>query len=372
MLSRTSLLHRAGTAVRMLRPMSEAKQHSVDKRDTTGLLCNDKDAGQVLVDSFGRKHTYLRISLTEKCSLRCVYCMPEEGVPLTPNEKLLSSDEIVQLASLFVTFGVTKIRLTGGEPLVRKDAVSIIERLAKIPQLEVLGITTNGLVLSKKIPDLKNAGLTHVNISLDSLVPEKFEFLARRRGWHVVRKSIDDALAAGFDSVKINCVVMKGINEDELVDFVKLTETNNVEVRFIEYMPFDGNKWSRQKLVPFESMLSTIKKELPFLERQEDEPNHTSKLFRVPGWTGKIGFITSMTEHFCGTCNRLRITADGNLKVCLFGGDEVSLRDAIRGKATPDELLSLIGSAVLRKKFSHAGMDKLSTLRNRPMILIGG
>ncbi|XP_054922498.1 molybdenum cofactor biosynthesis protein 1 isoform X2 [Dermacentor andersoni] len=321
MLSRTSLLHRAGTAVRMLRPMSEAKQHSVDKRDTTGLLCNDKDAGQVLVDSFGRKHTYLRISLTEKCSLRCVYCMPEEGVPLTPNEKLLTSDEIVQLASLFVSFGVTKIRLTGGEPLVRKDAVSIIERLAKIPQLEVLGITTNGLVLSKKIPDLKNAGLTHVNISLDSLVPQKFEFLARRKGWHVVRKSIDDALAAGFDSVKINCVVMKGINEDELVDFVKLTETN---------------------------------------------------LFRVPGWTGKIGFITSMTEHFCGTCNRLRITADGNLKVCLFGGDEVSLRDAIRGKATPDELLSLIGSAVLRKKFNHAGMDKLSTLRNRPMILIGG
>ncbi|XP_065293148.1 molybdenum cofactor biosynthesis protein 1-like isoform X2 [Dermacentor albipictus] len=372
MLSRTSLLHRAGTAVRMLRPMSEAKQHSVDKRDTTGLLCNDKDTGQVLVDSFGRKHTYLRISLTEKCSLRCVYCMPEEGVPLTPHEKLLTSDEIVQLASLFVSFGVTKIRLTGGEPLVRKDAVSIVERLAKIPQLEVLGITTNGLVLSKKIPDLKNAGLTHVNISLDSLVPQKFEFLARRKGWHVVRKSIDDALAAGFDSVKINCVVMKGINEDELVDFVKLTETNNVEVRFIEYMPFDGNKWSRQKLVPFERMLSTIKKELPFLERQNDEPNHTSKLFRVPGWTGKIGFITSMTEHFCGTCNRLRITADGNLKVCLFGGDEVSLRDAIRGQATQDELLSLIGSAVLRKKFSHAGMDKLSTLRNRPMILIGG
>lgn len=356
----------------MLRPMSQAKQHSVDKRDATDLVLNDKDAGQVLVDTFGRKHTYLRISLTEKCSLRCVYCMPEEGVPLTPKEKLLTSDEIVQLASLFATFGVTKIRLTGGEPLVRKDAVSIIERLAKIPQLEVLGITTNGLVLSKKITDLKNAGLTHVNISLDSLVPAKFEFLARRKGWHVVRKSIDDALAAGFDSVKINCVVMKGINEDELVDFVKLTETNNVEVRFIEYMPFDGNKWSRQKLVPFECMLSTIKKELPLLERQEDGPNHTSKLFRVPGWTGKVGFITSMTEHFCGTCNRIRITADGNLKVCLFGGHEVSLRDAIRGKATPDELMSIIGTAVLRKKFSHAGMDKLSTLKNRPMILIGG
>ncbi|KAH8021202.1 hypothetical protein HPB51_013303 [Rhipicephalus microplus] len=214
---------------------------------------------------------------------KCVYCMPEEGVPLTSSEKLLTSDEIVQLASLFVTFGVNKIRLTGGEPLVRKDAVNIIESLAKIPQLTVLGITTNGLVLSKKISDLRKAGLTHVNISLDTLVPEKFEFLARRKGWHVVRKSIDDALATGFDSVKVNCVVMKGINEDELVNFVKLTESNNLEVRFIEYMPFDGNKWSRQKLVPFERMLAVIKQEWPMLERHEDGPNHTSKHYESIG-----------------------------------------------------------------------------------------
>ncbi|XP_037281166.2 molybdenum cofactor synthesis 1 isoform X1 [Rhipicephalus microplus] len=363
---------RASPALRIFRHMARAMQHSVGTSDTTGLVRNDRDGARVLVDTFGRKHTYLRISLTEKCSLRCVYCMPEEGVPLTSSEKLLTSDEIVQLASLFVTFGVNKIRLTGGEPLVRKDAVNIIESLAKIPQLTVLGITTNGLVLSKKISDLRKAGLTHVNISLDTLVPEKFEFLARRKGWHVVRKSIDDALATGFDSVKVNCVVMKGINEDELVNFVKLTESNNLEVRFIEYMPFDGNKWSRQKLVPFERMLAVIKQEWPMLERHEDGPNHTSKLFKVPGWTGKIGFITSMTDHFCGTCNRIRITADGNLKVCLFGGHEVSLRDALRGKASTDELLNIIGSAVLRKKFSHAGMDKLSTLKNRPMILIGG
>ncbi|XP_049272945.1 molybdenum cofactor biosynthesis protein 1 [Rhipicephalus sanguineus] len=373
MLLRASVLRRVDQAVRILRTMSQAKQYcSADKKDTTGIESSGKDAGGVLVDSFGRKHTYLRISLTEKCSLRCVYCMPEEGVPLTPKEKLLTADEIVQLASLFAAFGVNKIRLTGGEPLVRKDAVSIIESLAKIPQLNALGMTTNGLVLSKKIADLRNAGLTHLNISLDTLVPEKFEFLARRKGWHVVRKGIDDALAAGFDSVKVNCVAMKGINEDELVNFVKLTESNNLEVRFIEYMPFDGNKWSRQKLVPFERMLSIIKKELPTLERQEDGPNHTSKIFKVPGWTGKVGFITSMTEHFCGTCNRIRITADGNLKVCLFGGHEVSLRDALRGNASSDELLSLIGSAVQRKKFSHAGMDKLSTMKNRPMILIGG
>lgn len=187
-----------------------------------------------------------------------------------------------------------------------------------------------------------------------------------------MRKSIDDALTGGFDSVKVNCVVMKGINDDELVDFVRLTESNDIEVRFIEYMPFDGNKWSKKKLVPFEQMLSAIRKQWPELERGQDDANHTSKVFRVPGWAGRIGFITSMTEHFCGTCNRLRITADGNLKVCLFGGHEVSLRDALRRPASTDELLSIIGSAVLKKKFSHAGMDKLSSMKNRPMILIGG
>uniref|UniRef100_A0A131Y278 Molybdenum cofactor biosynthesis protein 1 n=1 Tax=Ixodes ricinus TaxID=34613 RepID=A0A131Y278_IXORI len=330
------------------------------------------EPAKVLTDSFGRKHSYLRISLTEKCNLRCVYCMPEEGVPLTPNEKLLSSDEIVHLANLFATFGVKKVRLTGGEPLVRKDTLDIVEKLSQIPQLETLGMTTNGLVLSRKLPDLKKAGLTHLNISLDTMVPARFEFLARRKGWQVVRKSIDQALEMGFQSLKINCVVMKGINEDELVDFVRLTELNDLEIRFIEYMPFDGNKWSTKKLVSFEDMLSIIKKELPDLERCQDEPNHTSKIFRVPGWMGRVGFITSMTEHFCGTCNRLRITADGNLKVCLFGNHEVSLRDALRSKVSSDELLSIIGSAVMRKKFKHAGIEELSTLKNRPMILIGG
>lgn len=327
---------------------------------------------KVLTDSFGRKHSYLRISLTERCNLRCVYCMPEEGVPLTPNEKLLSSDEIVHLATLFATFGVNKVRLTGGEPLVRKDTLDIVEKLSRIPQLETLGMTTNGLVLSRKLADLKKAGLTHLNISLDTMVPAKFEFLARRKGWQVVRKSIDQALEIGFQSLKINCVVMKGINEDELVDFVRLTELNDLEIRFIEYMPFDGNKWSTKKLVSFEDMLSIIKKDLPDLERCQDEPNHTSKIFRVPGWMGRVGFITSMTEHFCGTCNRLRITADGNLKVCLFGNHEVSLRDALRSNISSDELLSIIGSAVMRKKFKHAGIEELSTLKNRPMILIGG
>ncbi|XP_064488138.1 molybdenum cofactor biosynthesis protein 1-like [Ornithodoros turicata] len=325
-----------------------------------------------LVDTFGRQHTYLRISLTEKCSLRCLYCMPEEGVDLTPKQELLTSDEIVRLAHLFVSSGVRKIRLTGGEPLVRHDTVNIVASLSKIPDLEAVAMTTNGLVLSKKIAALKTAGLTHLNISLDTLVPAKFEFITRRRGWHLVRDSIDRALEVGFAAVKVNCVVMKGFNEEEINDFVSLTEHRDLQVRFIEYMPFEGNKWKTSKLFPFKDMLSVVQMRWPEIQRVDSDPNDTAKVYKIPGWRGQVGFITSMTEHFCGSCNRLRITADGNLKVCLFGANEVSLRDALRGGCSTEELMDVVGRAVKKKKFMHAGMDELFKMKNRPMILIGG
>lgn len=325
-----------------------------------------------LVDSFGRQHTYLRISLTEKCSLRCLYCMPKGGVELTPRQNLLTSSEVVQLAELFVAWGVRKLRLTGGEPLVRSDAVEIVGNLSKIPGVEAVAMTTNGLALSKKLPALKAAGLTHVNISLDTLVPAKFEFMSRRRGLHLVRESIDRALDAGFSAVKVNCVVMKGFNEDEMNDFVCLAEHNDLEVRFIEYMPFDGNEWNSTKLFPCRDMLLTVQERWPTIKRLEGEPNDTAKVYKVPGWKGRIGFITSMTDHFCGSCNRLRITADGNLKVCLFGASEVSLRDALRAGRSPEELMDTVGRAVKKKKFMHAGMNELLKNKNRPMILIGG
>lgn len=327
-----------------------------------------------LTDLHGRQHDYLRISISERCNLRCQYCMPEEGAPLTPSNNLLTADEIVRIAGIFVSEGVKKIRLTGGEPLVRREVTSIVTRLAALPGLETLAMTTNGVTLARRLPALQAAGLTHLNISLDTLVPEKFEFVSRRpkAGHAKVLKAIDTSLDLGFSPVKVNCVVMRGLNEDEIVDFVEQTRERDIDVRFIEYMPFDGNKWNTKKMVPYEEMLQIIKTRFPEFQRVADAPNDTSKAWKVPGFRGQVGFITSMSENFCGSCNRLRMTADGNLKVCLFGNSEVSLRDALRLNTDDEELKVLIEAAVKRKKARHAGVNSLAGMKNRPMILIGG
>ncbi|KAM9340917.1 molybdenum cofactor biosynthesis protein 1-like [Symphorus nematophorus] len=325
-----------------------------------------------LTDNFGRRHSYLRISLTEKCNLRCQYCMPEEGVKLTPRGQLLSTSEVLTLARLFVQEGVEKIRLTGGEPLIRPDVLDIISELRKLEGLKTIAVTTNGMNLARLLPKLKDAGLNLINISLDSLVPAKFEFIVRRKGFHKVMEGIDKAIEMGYNPVKVNCVVMRGLNEEELLDFVALTEKKPVEVRFIEYMPFDGNKWNFKKMVSYQEMLDRIRQQWPKLEKLQTGHTDTAKTFKVPGFTGQVGFITSMSDHFCGSCNRLRITADGSLKVCLFGNSEVSLRDVLRSGASDEELLQIIGAAVGRKKKQHAGMFSISQMKNRPMILIGG
>ncbi|XP_060018785.1 molybdenum cofactor biosynthesis protein 1 isoform X1 [Lagenorhynchus albirostris] len=323
-----------------------------------------------LTDSFGRRHSYLRISLTEKCNLRCQYCMPEEGVPLTPKADLLTTEEILTLARLFVKEGVDKIRLTGGEPLIRPDVVDIVAQLHQLEGLRTIGVTTNGINLARLLPQLQEAGLSTINISLDTLVPAKFEFIVRRKGFRKVMEGIHKAIELGYSPVKVNCVVMRGLNEDELLDFVALTEGLPLDVRFIEYMPFDGNKWNFKKMVSYKEMLDTLRQQWPELEKLPEEESSTAKAFKIPGFRGRVSFITSMSEHFCGTCNRLRITADGNLKVCLFGNSEVSLRDHLRAGASEEELLRIIGAAVGRKKRQHAGMFNISQMKNRPMILI--
>ncbi|KAK6636895.1 hypothetical protein RUM43_010559 [Polyplax serrata] len=309
-----------------------------------------------LTDTFGRFHTYLRISLTERCNLRCNYCMPEEGVSLSHKSDLLTTEEILILADLFVRQGIRKIRLTGGEPTVRKDLPQLIGGLKQLKGLtEGVSITTNGLMLTKQLVGLQRAGLDGLNISLDTLKPKKFEMITRRKGWERVMAGIDLALQLGYDPVKINCVVMNGVNDDEILDFVNLTSNRNIDVRFIEYMPFDGNKWSKEKIIPYGFMIKQIMKEYPNLQRLKDGANDTSKAYKVPNHKGQIGFITSMSDHFCDSCNRLRLTADGNLKVCLFGNTEVSLRDALRGQCDESDLVSLISAAVKRKKKQHAG-----------------
>ena len=366
-----------------------------------------------LTDNFSRQHDYLRISITERCNLRCTYCMPEEGVPLSPASHLLTTREISYLSALFVSQGVTKIRLTGGEPTIRKDIVPLMHEIGSLRSkgLKELCITTNGIALHRKLDSMAEAGLTGVNLSLDTLDPFQFQIMTRRQGFSAVIRSIDrilemNRLGAGI-KLKINCVVMRGINEREIIPFVEMGRDKDVEVRFIEYMPFDGNKWAKGKMLSYKEMLGMIREKHPSLEKVRDEMNDTSKTFRVPGFRGRIGFITSMTHNFCGSCNRLRITSDGNLKVCLFGNAEVSLRDLLRkgnnGQPIDEEameaikqvemdkrqalpgdvqplgygererqLLGLIGMAVKRKKEKHAGMGELENMKNRPMILIGG
>jgi len=337
----------------------------------------------ILVDRFGRMHNYLRISLTEKCNLRCRYCMPEEGISLAPKQEMLTSEEILHIAKVFVGQGITKIRLTGGEPLIRKDIVELCREFGRMEKLEDICITTNGILLERKLGPLIDAGVNRINISLDTLVEPKFEFITRRSGFQRVKRVIEKAVVSDLDTVKVNCVVKRGFNEDELVDFVDWTKDLRLEVRFIEYMPFDGNKWNPESVVPYYEMVDIIKQAYPEFSRnrQRDGPNPTSKTWSVPGFTGNVGFISSMSKHFCGSCNRLRITADGNLKACLFGSRELSLRDVLRQEdVSPTNremnLLATLRNAVWQKDRSLGGYNSPEDIakaeNNREMIRIGG
>ena len=330
---------------------------------------------RVLQDRYARHHSYLRISLTERCNLRCTYCMPAQGVSLTASDKLLTLPEMVTLVTSFAQAGVTKLRLTGGEPLIRADIINIVSALSSISGISQVGITTNGITLEKKALALKNAGLTHVNVSLDTLHEVKFQKITRRKGLHRVLSAIHYASTLGFAKVKVNCVIQRGLNDMEIVDFVRLSQNFPLDVRFIEWMPFDKNAWNDTAFMSYTDMLLSIKEAYSKVIRLPDLPNDTSKAYTLPQAAGQFGFITSMSEHFCGSCNRLRITADGNLKVCLFGNTEVSLRDAIRGGISPTQLHAVIHAAVQRKHFAlggHKDMYELASSKNRPMILIGG
>ncbi|XP_049872446.1 uncharacterized protein LOC126371224 isoform X2 [Pectinophora gossypiella] len=330
------------------------------------------EARPPLTDLLGRRHDYLRISLTERCNLRCQYCMPAEGVPLSPRASLLSRDELAHVVRVFAALGVRKVRLTGGEPTLRADLADIIQDISSVEGIASVSITTNGLVLTRRLPAYQRAGLSAVNVSLDSLRPQRYEHMARRPGLSRVLAGIDLALQLGYRPVKINVVLMKGFNDDEICDFVEYTRDREVEVRFIEFMPFSGNAWDDSKLVPHRVAVRALTDGYPDVTPALPRPNDTARVWQVPGYAGSVGFISSMTNNFCSTCNRLRLTADGNLKVCLFGAAEVSLRSALRSGASDHELEHMIRAALRNKKPQHAGMQNLARMENRPMILIGG
>jgi molybdenum cofactor biosynthesis protein A len=329
----------------------------------------------LLQDTFGRRHNYLRISITEHCNLRCTYCMPEEGIKLTPKPHLMTADEIVSIAQAFVNLGVTKIRLTGGEPLVRKDAREIMLRLGKLGV--DLTITTNGILVSDFIETFKEAGIKTVNISIDSLIKEKFNAITRRRYFEVVQENIDLLLQQKFN-VKLNVVLIKSFNFNEINSFVLLTKNKKIQVRFIEFMPFNGNQWDKSKLVSYAEIIETIQSEYTIseIERLQDAPNDTAKNFRIASHLGSFAIISSVTNPFCSTCNRIRLTADGKLKNCLFSNSETPLLETLR---SGQSILPLIHQNLVSKMAVRAGMDDDIKFQNpelfsqnRSMITIGG
>jgi len=300
--------------------------------------------------------------------------MPAQGIPLQPRAEILDIEEIHRLARLLVSAGVTKIRVTGGEPLVRKGIEPLLKGLSDLG-VKSLGMTTNGVLLSRRLEAVLAAGVTHINISLDTFRPERFAFITRRENFELVMHAIDRALAAPLRAVKLNCVLMRGFNDDELSTFVEFTRTRAIGVRFIEYMPFNGNEWDFSRLYPFSQMMETLEARFDLVPMTPESPNETAVVYQVPGYAGTVGFISSMTQHFCASCNRLRLTADGNLKNCLFDNGEVSLRDPMREGATDDELMAIMRSAVQRKFAHHGGHESPERLAQDPgrsMIQIGG
>lgn len=296
-----------------------------------------------MVDRFGRKHTYLRISVTDRCNLRCLYCMPEEGMKFMDQDRLLSYSEIAEVVEAAAERGVRKLRITGGEPLVRPDLDQLIARLSAIPGIEEIALTTNGLLLASQARKLKDAGLNRVNISLDTLDPARFRFIARRGNLEKVMEGIRAAAEVGLTPIKLNCVLLKGINEDEIAAFLRMSAEHPLHIRFIEYMPIghDDEGW-RNHYLPLSRVLETAKAAGYELEEGTEAPagSGPSENWRIRGAAGTFGLIHPISEHFCKNCNRLRLTADGYIKPCLYWMDELNVRPALGSKEAMDALFN--------------------------------
>jgi cyclic pyranopterin phosphate synthase len=297
--------------------------------------------------------------------------MPNEGIKFKSNKLLLNFEEITRLAEIFVGLGINKIRLTGGEPLLRKGLEDLVGELRKIDGLETLAMTTNATLLAAKALALKEAGLDALNISIDSFKRERFLKISRRDELHLVLDGINQALKAGFQSLKLNMVVMHGENDDEILDFVDFAYRKNINVRFIEYMPFKNNGWSLDKVIAFSNLKKIIEQRYD-LSTQISEPSAVAKDFSLGEGHGSVSFISSMSESFCGTCNRIRLTADGSIKSCLFYPAETSLRDAMRTGASDSQLRALILQSLERKPEAHPPAEEIAAQENRTMIEIGG
>jgi cyclic pyranopterin phosphate synthase len=327
-----------------------------------------------LIDRFGRVHNNLRISVTDRCNLRCFYCMPADNVQFMDRSELLTFEEIARFVRAVTPLGITQLRLTGGEPLVRKDLPRLVALLAAIPEIDDLGLTTNGLLLVEQAADLFAAGLRRINVSLDALDPVRFRQFTRRDGYEKVLEGLRAAQEVGFHPIKVNAVSVRGLTEEEIVPFGRFARETGLEVRFIEYMPLDAeNAWERDKVLFASEIIDRLSQEImPLVPLPSEDPNAPATDYIFADGIGRIGFIASVSQPFCGQCNRIRLTADGKLRNCLFSLEETDVRSLLRGGGDDDDIRDAVRNSVAAKKEGH----EINTARfiqpARPMYSIGG
>lgn len=305
-------------------------------------------------DAFGRAMNYLRISLTDRCNFRCLYCMPATGMQFQPRDEMLTDDELIRLVGVFAEAGVTKLRLTGGEPTIRPHLVELVRAFKAFPNIQEIAMTTNALLLSRNAGELKEAGLDRVNVSIDTLDPVRFKFMTRGGRFDLVWRGIEEADRVGLGPIKLNTVVVRGQNDHEVAEMARLTIDRPWQVRFLEIMPMEGvGMVYDEGLVTSEETRHRLEEVFGPLEELPAPPADPARTWRIPGAAGTIGFISPISEPFCETCNRIRLTADGNLRLCLLHADEVNLRDPMRAGADDAELLAILRGGVWRKPWGH-------------------
>jgi GTP 3',8-cyclase len=324
-------------------------------------------------DKNNRIINYLRLSVTDRCNLRCIYCMPEEGVKFTPRKDILTYEEMLRIVRLCVQRGIRKVRLTGGEPLVRKGFISFVERLCNTKGVEAITLTTNGVLLKDFARPLRECGICRVNVSMDTLRPDRFRRITRRDYFDRVWEGIEEAESMGFEPIKINVVAMRGVNDDEIIDFARLTYKRPYHIRFIEIMPVGEKRaWTLKEFMPVEEILSTIQSLGPIKPVHSEPLDGPAERYALEGAMGEIGFIGALSHPFCETCNRLRLTSEGRLKGCLFSDQETDIKTPLRQWKGDSRLLELITYTILNRPKNH-GLDIRSPRTCvRPMNSIGG
>lgn len=331
-------------------------------------------AGEPLIDGFGRVHDSLRVGVTDRCNLRCAFCMPARGIARVPRGEILSFEEIVRFARVAASLGIAKLRLTGGEPLIRKDLPGLVAALAGVPGLNDLALTTNAVLLEDLAAPLRSAGLHRVNIHLDTLDPRRFAEICRRGELGAVLRGVAAAKRAGFPGIKINAVAVKGFSEPDIVPLARFGREHGIEIRYIEFMPLDAERrWDRSKVLPAGEIVEMLSREIAPLEEIADRDGRApATAFRFADGVGRIGIVAAVSRPFCARCNRLRLTAEGKLRSCLFAVEEIDVKPHLRGDGSEEGVAAAIRAAVAGKREGHEINRAGRPGPSRPMYTIGG